>query len=318
MAHRRQSSRLAVVERLAPRATALLSDLGLLSRIDACTGVECPGVRSQWGPGDPITHRGIFDPYGCGWTVDRTRFDDVLREAAVAQGARIICGAVTRLARSKRSWELALSTREEEKPVTCCARNVLLASGRSSWLVRQLGAIEARAASEVAMLASFSAISSAWADDPLLLVEAFSGGWAYGLPAPVGGALTGVCLPAACCRGAVRHGLRPFWERWHAQTVLLRYAVGAAAPQHVEGRAAHAQRRWPVIGPGWALAGDAACAQSPLSGHGVTFALESGRLAALAILRGEPAGLASYARWVQRYWADHERASAHLSSDVAV
>jgi flavin-dependent dehydrogenase len=70
-----------------------------------------------------------------------------------------------------------------------------------------------------------------------------------------------------------------------------------------------------VAGDGWAAVGDAAASYDPLSGYGITKALQNASAAAEAIARGDPASYASgvqaaftaYVRQKRSYYAMERR-----------
>jgi flavin-dependent dehydrogenase len=173
---------------------------------------------------------------------------------------------------SRGAWRLTISNQWGLQ--TLQARTIGLAVGRDGWLVRQLGATTGPATREVAVLAILSDPNAAWVADPLLLVESIPSGWGYGLIAPSGRGLVGLCVRTD--QISQRLNLLSMWRHYCDQSELLRTAVGSARIQFVEARAAHARQYLPIAGAGWVAVGDAACAPYPLSGHGVTFALESG------------------------------------------
>jgi hypothetical protein len=135
---------------------------------------------------------------------------------------------------------------------------------------------------------------------PATLIEAAPNGWWYASLLPDQRlALALFADPDTLPRAIAREML--VWRNSIATTTHIRHWLGDAgyaieAPPHL----ASAATTWldPVTGADWAAAGDAAAAFDPLSSHGLTTALWSGRRAAqaaTAALSGDPAPLARYA-----------------------
>ena len=99
-------------------------------------------------------------------------------------------------------------------------------------------------------------------------------------------------------------GLSRDLARWRALAgetrFLRRWLESASFDLVAPPLLASAATTWlaPAAGPGWAAAGDAACAFDPLSSHGMATALWTGRRAALALSgpgTDAPQALAAYA-----------------------
>jgi flavin-dependent dehydrogenase len=81
-----------VGETLGPVVQPLLRDLGVWDRFLRLGALPSWGTRSIWGAPEPATHSHLMSGYGCGWHVDRLRFDRMLADAAVAAGAVLHTG----------------------------------------------------------------------------------------------------------------------------------------------------------------------------------------------------------------------------------
>src|SRR4051812_46217267 len=96
-----------VGETLAPEVSPWLARLGAAEALRAVPGVESPGVVSLWGGAAPGETDFLFNPYGPGRHVDRTRLDAALADAAEAVGAVVVRGfAPARCRRTADGWEL--------------------------------------------------------------------------------------------------------------------------------------------------------------------------------------------------------------------
>jgi len=97
----RSALKVAVLERTAydtprigetfpPEICVPLQRLGVWESFRRAGHLPAPGIISCWGSDVPAENDFIFNPYGCGWHVDRSRFDRMLAEAAGQQGASVL------------------------------------------------------------------------------------------------------------------------------------------------------------------------------------------------------------------------------------
>src|SRR5687767_1485483 len=75
-------------ETLPPTAKPLLGELGVLHFLEADGHRPSFGNQSAWGSAELTDTDFLFHPHGCGWQLDRTRFD--ARLAATAVGASAV------------------------------------------------------------------------------------------------------------------------------------------------------------------------------------------------------------------------------------
>jgi 2-polyprenyl-6-methoxyphenol hydroxylase-like FAD-dependent oxidoreductase len=103
-----------VGEQLDPAARPLLARLGL-ERLPG--QLDCVGVRAAWHSPELEEQHFLSHPFGNGWLLDRARFGETLRQAAVAAGAVLrIPARLTGIARESTAphgWRLRLSDGEE-------------------------------------------------------------------------------------------------------------------------------------------------------------------------------------------------------------
>ena len=176
---------------------------------------------------------------------------------------------------------------------------VVDATGRASTFARQMGVTRARLDRLVALVAF---VESAPQSEVDLLIEARPGGWWYTAPLP-GARAVSAFLTDADLVPSGRSAQQAFWARELRETthVIRRLRVGASLTVSVV--PAGTERLATVSGNGWVAVGDSAASFDPLSSLGIAHALESGRLAGLAVdaaLKGERRPLAAYARLEQR------------------
>lgn len=126
-------------ESLPGAARVLLQRQGIYDRFLAQGHAPRGGSVSQWESDTPVWFDPIRDPHGLGWHLDRRRFDDGLRENAVAAGASLADG-VRRLAVSHEDGRWRVDVTRLEQGCMAVRTPVLVdASGRSMAVARQLG-----------------------------------------------------------------------------------------------------------------------------------------------------------------------------------
>jgi flavin-dependent dehydrogenase len=292
-----------VGETLAPSAQPLLAELGVWDRFLALDPLPSWGTRSVWGESEPQEHSHIISPYGCGWHVDRQRFDQMLADAAVSAGATLC--TETRLVECERQrddcWRLTLASRAQTSDAT--ARVVVDATGRSARLGQRLGAQRVVFDKLIGITMQFAQVSGD--GQCYTLVETAAEGWWYS--APVGGDRLMIMLMTdsdLCGRDNLT-----LIDNWFArlQATNATAARVANAPTVWGPRvfSAVSQRlRRDDTASRWMAVGDAALAVDPVSGSGVLRALRTanaGTVAALELLQGAPCDT------IQNYEADRDR-----------
>jgi flavin-dependent dehydrogenase len=77
-------------ETLPPEINPVLRELGLWDAFYALGSLEAPGILSSWGSDSPSMQDFVSNPHGCGWHVDRNRFDAMLCREAERAGAKLL------------------------------------------------------------------------------------------------------------------------------------------------------------------------------------------------------------------------------------
>lgn len=298
---------------VAPRAVAALADLGVerlleergFHRVGRFRVVGSRGLGVEAG----IRRRGSYPDYG--YVVPRSELDDVLVATARSRGAHVYEGVrVDRLLPEGRGGHprlLAVGSEGTETIVT--ARVVVAADGSRGSFSRSFVPRGALTPDVIAMRAYMTGVRDVegalhfFLDPPLLPGY----GWIFppgreGAPANVG---VGMPVGALRRRGV---GLRDVFS-WFlgpesSAASHLRGArfISAPAASPLQLRFRRGVRR---VGS-CLLVGDAANLVNPLSGEGIAYALESGRMAAdacmQALLEGSEA-LSTYERSIERAFA---------------
>jgi len=281
-----------VGESLPGAAQAMLQSVGLLPSLIRSRPQTNIGNLSSWGSPRLVATDFILDPQGCGWHLDRARFDQCLREAAVQSGAILCEGRLRALSFGPDGVAATIA----DRPIA--ARWIVDASGKSRAVARRVGATRQR---DPALIALY-----AWGKsrhpDTRSVIEAVADGWWYTAGLPGGGRVAALhTLPA------------------HAADMLKRpdgFALAMSGSMHVKHYCAFddtwtavqstdAAGSWlgKVHGPGWIAVGDAALAFDPLSSQGLFNAIYTGLRGAQALLasllNADASQLAQYAIRIQ-------------------
>ena len=273
-------------ETLPPEVRFPLERIDMWDRFQVDGHIPSPGILAAWGGPEPYANDFLLNPYGCGWRVDRNRFDSMLAAGARDAGAAVLTGSkVERCTHAPNGvWELAATC--GDGPSTISADLVVDATGRTSTFGRALGARRVAHDRMVALVRVMTPAPSGTAFDRRALIEATPEGWWYSARLP-GGELV---LTFQTDAGP---GLRARWSEWLAGAPETAALAQGATGGKVHVVSANSQRSEPAAGEGWLAVGDAAAAHDPLCGLGIHWALESGVAGAAAV--GSPSAIAAYA-----------------------
>lgn len=273
-----------VGESLPPAAKSLLEQLGIWKDFEAAGHLRCYNNRSYWYSEEPAFTDFITQPPGYGWHLDRVAFEHQLLRRAVETGARLRLNTKIKAADYDGcSWRVNLESGEgtlQEETYDF----IIDASGRNSWLARQLGVermMEDRQLALVTWLQMKRPVTEASS-----LIETTPYGWWYSANIPGERMATAfLCKP--------NKNQRAEWQTREGWISLL-----GDAP-HSAQRITEGQGEWlrspffvsadsgilaQTCGPGWIAVGDAAMAYDPIAAHGILMALVSARDAARTIL----------------------------------
>src|SRR5215472_11397922 len=128
-----------VGETLPPEMRKPLMELGVWDRFLSSDRLESYGICSAWET--PVArHRDfLYNPYGCGWHVDRSRFDAMLACAAARAGAELLTSARITGVDQDADGRWLLEIVQEGTRRRLCAGMLVEATGRKACLARKLG-----------------------------------------------------------------------------------------------------------------------------------------------------------------------------------
>jgi flavin-dependent dehydrogenase len=278
-------------ETLPPEINPVLRSLGLWEAFLSQAPLESPGIVSVWGSSMPSEVDFTDNPFGCGWHVDRQRFDRMLCRQAVDAGAKLFSNSAGSFTRKAGVWEAG----------EVSARFLVDAMGRNGLLLDH----ERDRDQEDSLLAIVLPLSNCRAQpqDLRTFIEAAPAGWWYStwLPDRVGVAMffTGAEV--------YREAGISITEQLRTAS-LTRRRLGEGCLE--EPRIIHTPSglRKHVFGADWVAVGDSASSYDPLSGRGIFKALGHGQAAARAIdarLRGDPTGMDRYGAQVKQQFEQY-------------
>jgi flavin-dependent dehydrogenase len=263
-------------ESLPPSIKPLLRELDAMAAISPDTALISYGNQSAWGSSELTDTDFIRDPNGCGWHVDRLRFDKALRDLAAEAGVDVREG---------------MRARERE------ARWVVDCSGRAACFARRRGGRRVIYDRLVAAVAVFEGHGGD--RDSRTLVESAPDGWWYTSIVPGGRRIAAFHTDAGSeelrTARSIEGFLRQASTTLHIRERLERNGYRMKGKPYFA--AAHTTILDRCSGPGWIAAGDAAIALDPLASQGIMTALYSGLKAARAIEKTDQGDVDARARY---------------------
>lgn len=292
-------------ETLPPTAKPILCTLGLWDAFQADGHSAAPGIVSVWSDSRPQERHFIFNPYGNGWHLDRTRFDRTLSRCAeranvsLQQNVRLRdCGRT-----STGEWRLQLMSGDGPRVVK--TRYVVDATGRGSLFARRCHVRRVDFDKLVAIVgfATRHAIC-----DRRTRVESVAEGWWYSAVLPDDKCVWALMTDSDLLPPG-RSQLTRYWFERHAEASLIR-DLSASKDETLDLRVTRCNSAMleRCAGEGWIACGDAALSFDPLSSQGIVTALESGRRAAEAVvaaLAGDAAAADGYRQWIKSMFASY-------------
>jgi flavin-dependent dehydrogenase len=274
-------------ETLPPEINPMLRDLGLWDAFQSLSPTETPGIISAWGSAVPQEQDFLRNPNGCGWHVDRNRFDEMLCRKAADAGAELFLKNRALPREVKADFLVDASGRNGLRVESGYSRDGDDALIAIVLHVRHGGAGFSRAPRD--MRTGIESAPSGWwytarlCDETIVMFFADPAEYTN-----VGISLGEQLADAPLTRSRLEHG-----------SILRSRIVRVSSSCRKE-----------IFGADWMAVGDSASSFDPLSGRGVFKALRQGVVAANALdakLRGNSQPMSEYASLVRREFDAYAR-----------
>lgn len=268
-------------EHLAPGSKAHLARLGLDSILAGSAHRASHGITSVWGASAPHIRDYLFNPYGCGWNLDRATFDRALADEGVLRGLHLLdVDHIEAANRTDEGWQIVAATPAGRSAVT--GRFAIDATGRAAAFARRLGL---RCERRDRLVGLYARLEHVPCEDANLLLEAAPDGWWYTVPLS-DDALVAVFMTDSDLLPAGTTARARYWLAQLDACEATRARIGnlhCAPTLHVA--PAGSQSLTVHAGLNWLAVGDASMAFDPLAAAGIAKALEDGLNAAQHVER---------------------------------
>ena len=298
-----------VGECLSPSANPLLERLGIKERLRRDGHLPSYGTRSIWGSATPLERDFMFGTRGCGWHLDRRKFEATMADAARDVGVDWRYGwRLINCSPGKSGWVLSLKTPTGSESLE--AEFIVDATGRRARLARQFGVRQIRYDRLTAIALLLKSQIGKEIKDSFTLVEAVASGWWYSARLPDAMRMVVYMTDSDLIEHAATRQaddlLSLLEETDHTRQRIREGGYRAVAPPRL--LPANSARLSAIYGDGWLAVGDAATAYDPLSSYGISSAMGVGFYAGSAIadfLEGDQSALLAYKKIVDRAYAQY-------------
>ncbi len=278
-------------ETLPPEVNPVLRELGLWDAFLSGSPLESPGSVSTWGSIHAVEVDFAGNAFGCGWHIDRKRFDRTLCRQAEEAGASLFLNCKMTFTAVDGRW----------KAEGVESRLLVNASGRSGQL------LDPDWVCEDALLAIVIRVKrgAGASQDQRTWIETAPAGWWYGALLPDETGLAMFFTGAEIYRD---QGISIEEQLQAAPLMRSRLENGPMSPVSIAYAPSGCLAS--MFGPNWVAVGDRASAYDPLSGRGIFKALRHGQAAARAIdatLRGDASAMKRYASHVRLEFAAYSQ-----------
>ena len=292
-------TRFRIGETIAPSVGSLLTRLEIPIGEDCNWELPAKGIASVWGKPSVEMRPSIFHPYGRGWRIDRRLFDRKLFETAGQAGATVFTNSrVEEVCRRAGRWEFEIVS--DRFNMQGRAPFVVEATGRkggSTFAPRSPRLFLDR----LIAVAILGAVRDKGPFAESALIEAAPYGWWYSVGLAEGQALA-IFFTDADLLPHGKANISSFLKQQLQSEYTRRrcpFIEECLTRQLWKTFDARSSVRRVVVSDGWAAAGDALMAFDPLSGQGVTEALNSGIEVAEWLLNQPARKSASLPAWVE-------------------
>ncbi|CAE7226575.1 unnamed protein product [Rhizoctonia solani] len=252
---------------------------------------RCAGNASVWQSPDLQETYAIMNPYGAGWHLDRSAFDETLREQVrsvcaerEAKDCAIIKGTFKSVQKDEhRTWAVVVASDAGDEQ-SYSSKWLIDASGRQASVARKLGA---KTTKLDGLLAFYMVFASTEVDrDTRTLIEASDNGWWYSSQLPDQRRIVVFHTDDCDSTAKLARNKDTFLDMLHNDTTHVSHAVLDNDYRPMSGPKANYPRCTAAassfLSPfgsqedRWCAVGDAAMAFDPLSSQGMLTALRSG------------------------------------------
>ncbi len=280
-------------ETIPPDTCNLLDQLGVWPEFLDENHEPCFGSYSSWGTETLGFNDFVFNPHGCGWHLDRSRFDGFLLRRAKESGVEVRTGE--HLLESEligeQGYRLCTSP-NAASPHVIETRFVVDATGRNSMFAKRFGSRQLELDS-LTFLYGFFESENAASTTRLTLLEAVENGWWYaaGLPR------NRLAVAFATDRVHIKEDFLGEAGRWLSRALSTRHLTKRLEgceflSKSLTARTVTSFALDKAAGPNWLAVGDAAACFDPLVAQGIYKAIADGISAAghltLALRDGTP------------------------------
>ena len=329
---REQFPRDHVGESLLPASIPVLEELGALPAVENAGFLPKYGATMVWGSGDAPWSwyfKETSQRYPHSYQVWRPEFDKILLDNAKEQGVTVLEGhQVTEVIFDGDEAIGVEFTNSNGVPGEAQCRFVVDASGQSTLLARHLETKKWDPFFQnLAVYAYFTGAKPLpEPDNNNIFIESYRYGWLWSIPLHTGRTSVGVVVDSKIGQeGIQQNGAKAFLEAQLAQSnhtkAMLADAQMDSEPNVVMDWSYTAEK---LFGPGYIIAGDAACFVDPLFSSGVHLALMSGVLAAAYVTTAlkeptmaEAAGEVYQELYLKEYNQFREMARLFYSSNLS-
>ena len=329
---REQFPRDHVGESLLPASIPVLEELGALPTVENAGFLPKYGATMVWGSGDTPWSwyfKETSQRYPHSYQVWRPEFDKILLDNAKEQGVTVLEGhQVTEVIFDGDEAIGVEFTNSNGVPGEAQCRFVVDASGQSTLLARHLETKKWDPFFQnLAVYAYFTGAKPLPEPDKNnIFIESYRYGWLWSIPLHTGRTSVGVVVDSKIGQeGIQQNGAKAFLEAQLAQSnhtkAMLADAQMDSEPNVVMDWSYTAEK---LFGPGYIIAGDAACFVDPLFSSGVHLALMSGVLAAAYVTTAlkeptiaEAAGEVYQELYLKEYNQFREMARLFYSSNLS-
>ena len=284
---REQFPRDHVGESLLPASISVLEELGALNAVEDAGFLKKYGATMVWGTGDTPWSwyfKEASQRYPHSYQVWRPQFDQILLDNAKAQGVTVLEGhQVTNVIFDGDEAVGVEFTSNKNGSGEAQCRFVVDASGQSTLLARRLDSKQWDPFFQnLAVYAYFTGAKPLPdPDQNNIFIESYRYGWLWSIPLHTGRTSVGAVVDSVIGQeGIQQNGAKAFLEGQLAHSnqtrAMLEDSQMDSEPTVVRDWSYTAEK---LYGPGYIMAGDAACFVDPLFSSGVHLALMSGVLA---------------------------------------